>query len=299
MKNRLAAPALVIASVLAVSASGAGVSARADEPILRVNGQEVMSWQLKLAEDELGADVAGLPDPVRKQLLAQYLVELQLFAQAAKKAELDKTDDFKQLADYYRLRALRDIYFTEKIRDAVTEADAKAIYDEQIGKMEPEEEVRARHILVKTEEEAKKLLKRIADGEDFAELAKKESQGPSAANGGDLGYFTQGRMVKPFADAAFALKIGEVSEPVKTEFGWHVIKVEDRRKREAPKFEDVKDRVMASLIRAKLQETLAKLRQEAKVEILDESLKESDKKESPAADGAAADKAEEKPKEKE
>lgn len=292
MKHLFSRSALFLVSALAVTALWPAAPVQAEEPLARVNGHDITPSQMKLAEDELGADVAGLPEQVRKQLLVQYLVELQLLAEAAQKADLEKTEQFTQLAAYYRLRALRDIYFANKIRDAVSEAEAKAIYDREIGQIKPETEVRARHILVKTEDEAKKLLKRIADGADFAELAKKESKGPSAANGGDLGYFTQGRMVKPFADAAFALKVGEVSEPVKTEFGWHVIKVEDRRQRQAPKFEDVKDRVMASLIRAKLQETLAALRKDAKVEILDESLKEKApaKKEASGADDKAADK---------
>ena len=151
----------------------------------------------------------------------------------------------------------------------------RAAYDEQIGKLKPEAEVHARHILVKTEDEAKDLVKQLRAGADFNELAKKSSDGPSSHTGGDLGYFARGQMVKTFEDAAFALEPGQISDPIKSEFGWHVIKVEDRRNRPAPSFEEVKDQITASLIQAQLKDTVQKLRSSASVDIIDPELKKA------------------------
>jgi peptidyl-prolyl cis-trans isomerase C len=169
------------------------------------------------------------------------------------------------------------------VRDAVTEAQAKTAYDEQIAKVVPEPEVRARHILVKTEQEAKDLVKQLKAGADFVELAKKSSDGPSAQTGGDLGYFARGQMVKPFEDAAFALKAGEISAPVQTEFGWHVIKVEDKRNRPVPQFDEVKDELIASLVQNQLKTVVQGLRGTAKVEIVDPELKKAIEEDARAA----------------
>jgi len=161
------------------------------------------------------------------------------------------------------------------VREAVTEAQAKAAYDEQIAKLAPEPEVRARHILVKTEQEAKDIVKQLKAGADFTELAKKSSDGPSAQTGGDLGYFSRGQMVKPFEDAAFSLKPGQISDPVQTEFGWHVIKVEDKRNRPLPTFDEVKEQLMASLVQNQLKTVVQTLRGSAKIDIVDPELKKA------------------------
>jgi len=206
-------------------------------------------------------------------LVMQYVVELNLLADAARAAGLDQTEDYKRLARYYELRALRDVFFQREVREKLTDEALKQLYDERIGNAEPEPEVKARHILVETEDEAKAIVEKLEGGADFAELAKAESTGPSSANGGDLGFFTKDQMVGPFAEAAFAMQTGEVSAPVKTRFGWHVIKVEDKRDRQPPKFADIKDRLEGALVRQQLQQRMAELRDAAKIEILDESLK--------------------------
>ncbi len=245
-----------------------------DKVVARVDGTDITRGQLALAEDELGPDLAQLPPETRQQLILQYVVELTLLADAAREAGLDQSKEYQRLARYYELRALRDVFFQEEIRANVTDEAAQQLYDERIGSAEPEPEVRARHILVETEDEAKAIIQKLNDGADFAELAKEESTGPSASNGGDLGFFTKEQMVTPFSEAAFAMEAGQVSEPVKTRFGWHVIKVEDKRDREPPKFADVKDRLKSSLVRQRLQQRMAELREGASIEILDESLKQ-------------------------
>jgi peptidyl-prolyl cis-trans isomerase C len=216
-----------------------------------------------------------LPAEARRRVLVEYLVEAHLFAEAAGKNQLGSGREFEERLAYYKLRALRDTFYEKKVRDAITEAQAKTAYDEQIAKIVPEPEVRARHILVKTEQEAKDLIKQLKGGADFVELAKKSSDGPSAQTGGDLGYFARGQMVKPFEDAAFTLKAGEISAPVQTEFGWHVIKVEDKRNRPVPQFDEVKDQLMASLVQNQLKTIVQGLRGTAKVEIVDPELKKA------------------------
>ncbi|MFY9639590.1 MAG: peptidylprolyl isomerase [Rhodomicrobium sp.] len=244
-------------------------------PVARVNGSEITEAELSFAEAEVGSEIAGLPIEARRRVLLEYLVEAHLFADAAAKNQLGTGKEFEERLAYYKLRALRDTFYEKKVREAVTEAQAKAAYNEQIAKLAPEPEVRARHILVKTEQEAKDLVKQLKAGADFNELAKKNSTGPSADSGGDLGYFSRGQMVKPFEDAAFRLKPGEVSGPVQTEFGWHVIKVEDKRNHPVPPFDEVKDQLMASLIQNQLKTVVQGLRSAAKVEVVDPELKKA------------------------
>jgi peptidyl-prolyl cis-trans isomerase C len=263
-------------------------SAIAADPVARVNGLDITEAEVAFAEAEVGAEIAGLPEESRRRVLVEYLIEAHLFAQAAEKAKLGEGKEFQERLDYYKLRALRDVFYEKQVRDAVTDAQAKAIYDEQISKLTPEPEVRARHILVKTEQEAKDIIAELKKGADFTELAKKSSDGPSAQTGGDLGYFSRGQMVKPFEDAAFALEKGQIADPVQTEFGWHVIKVEDKRDRPLPSFDEVKDQLVASLIQNKLRTVVQDLRTSAKIEITDPELKKAIDEEAKAAAEEAA-----------
>ncbi|NJM34919.1 MAG: peptidylprolyl isomerase [Rhodomicrobium sp.] len=228
---------------------------------------------MKFAEAEIGAELAGVPAESRRRVLMEYLVEAHLMAAAAEKDKLADGAAFEQRMKYYRLRAMRDSYFEQKIRDAVPEAEAKALYDERVKSLPQQQEVRARHILVKTEDEAKTVAEELKKGGDFAELAKKYSQDRGGAAGGDLGYFTRGQMVPAFEEAAFKLEKDKISDPVQTEFGWHILKVEDKRDRQPPSFEEVKDQITASLIQAKLQAAVQDLRDNGKIEILDAELK--------------------------
>jgi len=250
--------------------------ANPDEVVARVDGTPITRSQLDLAQDELGPDLGQLPSETRDEVVLQYVVELTLLADAAREAGLEDTEQYKRLSRYYELRALRDVFFQQEIRDNITDEAAQKLYDERIGSAAPEPEVRARHILVETEDAAKAVIQELNDGADFAELAKEKSTGPSASNGGDLGFFAKEQMVTPFAEAAFKMDAGEISEPVKTRFGWHVIKVEEKRDREPPKFADVKERLKSSLIRQQLQSRMSDLRGAANVEILDESLKQDE-----------------------
>lgn len=255
--------------------------------VAKVNGQDITEAEIEFADAEIGSELAGVPDDRRRRLLVEYLIEAHLMAEAAEKSGLAKGEDFEARVKYYRLRAVRDAYFEKQVRDAVPDSEAKALYDERVKNLPNQQEVRARHILVETEDEAKNIRKELESGGDFAELAQKYSKDRGGQDGGDLGYFTRGQMVKPFEDAAFSLATGVLSEPVKSDFGWHIIKVEDKRDREPPAFEQVKDQIASSLIQSKLQALVQGLRADAKIELVDASLKTPEEVAAENGDSAA------------
>ena len=281
------------AALLAVAVAFASPAWAAPNPnsvLATVNGIEITDSELVFAEAEIGQELAGVAPENRRRVLVEYLTEAHLMAEAAEKAQLGAGPDFDARMKYYRLRALRDAYFEKKVRDAVTAEAAKTLYDDRVKGVPVQQEIRARHILVKTEDEAKNLAKEIAGGADFGEMAKKHSQDQGGEGGGDLGYFTRGQMVKQFDEAVFALDAGKVSAPVQTEYGWHLIKVEDKRDRKPPSFEEVKDQITASLVQAKLQSTVRDMRGSAKIEIVDPDLKKLVEAEAAAAAAAKAGK---------
>lgn len=285
-------PIAIAALLFAASILAGPASAAPETVVAKVNGDDITEAQLAFAEAEIGSELAGVPAESRRRVLVEYLIEAHLMADAAEKAKLSDSKEFEARLKYYRLRALRDSYFEKQIRDSVPEAEAKALYDERVKSLPAQEEIRARHILVKTEEEAKKVAAEIAGGADFGEAATKYSQDRGGQGGGDLGYFARGQMVKSFEDAAFALEKDKISEPVQTEFGWHILKVEDKRNRQPPSFEEVKEQITASLIQSKLQATVQDLRKNGNIEIVDAELKKAAEAEAKAAEEAEATPAE-------
>lgn len=240
----------------------------------RVDGRDITDGDLKMAESELGPNLSQVPAEQRNFVLVQYLIENGLLSSAGEKAGLGTGADFDKRIAYYKTRALRDAFFDKNVFGAVSEADAKAFFDKKVAEIPPVEELRARHILVEKKEEADELVTKIKAGGDFAALAKEKSKDTgSGANGGDLGFFGKGQMVKPFEDAAMALKAGEVSAPVQSQFGWHIIKMEEKRNKPLPAFDAVKERVLTDLTRKKAEEIVLALRKAAKIEFVDEALK--------------------------
>ena len=261
-----------------------------DVVVARVNGVEIKQSDLDFAASDVGARLANLPVEDRKRVLLQYVIESELMAGAGQTDSLDKADGFQARVKYHERRALRDAFFDVKITGAVSEADAKKIYDAQIGEVKPEQEMHVRHILVETEAEAKEIAERLNKGEDFAAVAKEKSKDP----GGDLGFVGPGEMLKPAEDAAFALEVGQISGPVQTQFGWHIFKVEEKRNRPLPTFDQVKGAIVAQLVQAKAQQVVSGLRDSAKIEVIDPELKKSMDAalaRSGAAPGAAPDNA--------
>ncbi len=250
------------------------VAGMADKKIIAtVDGVEITENDLKFLELEIGQDMRNIPPAQRRMVLIEFLIENQVLVNAAEKKELAKTNEFTKRQKYYRKRILRDIYVEKFVRGKISDEEAKKAYDEQVKKIKPQKQIRASHILVKTEKEAKDIHAQLKKGGDFAKLAKEKSTGPSKANGGDLNFFGTGQMVPAFEKAAFALKKGEISEPVKTQFGWHVIKKTDERESPIPAFDLVKTRLIQSLQQQKAQKAIRDLRSAAKVEITDAKLK--------------------------
>ncbi len=268
--TRLWAGALLAASLLpAIPAAFAE-----DKPVATVNGRAITEADLAFADSEIGSDFGSLPAETKRRYLVEFLIETNLFAAAAETDKLASGENFDKRVAYMRQRAARQAYFDAKVKGGVSEAAAKGFYDDQVKMLKTEEEVQARHILVGSEDQAKDLADKIAKGGDFAALAKENSvDAGSKENGGMLGYFGKGQMVPQFEQAAFALEKGAVSKPVQSQFGWHIIKVEDKRQKPPPTFEQVKDQIMGSLMKSQAQTVLAGLRKSAKVEYFDEAMK--------------------------
>ena len=255
--------------------------------LARVNGSEIHESDLKLAEDELGPSLPAQMDPATKrENIMNYLIDMKVVAKAADDRKLGDSDDFKRHLEFARQRLLMDTMLNVDGKAALTDDAEHKVYDDAVKQIAAEPEVHARHILVETEDEAKQVVEELKKGADFAELAKKKSKDPGASDGGDLGFFTKDQMVPEFSAAAFSLEPGKISDPVKSQFGWHVIKVEEKRNRKPPDFEQVKPQIESYLTRKAQGATVEKLRAEAKVERLDQPAAKPDA--APAAKPDAA-----------
>jgi peptidyl-prolyl cis-trans isomerase C len=255
---------------------GGSVANAEDKVIAKVNGKTITEADMRLAEAEIGSDLGSLPPATRRRVLVEFLIENQLFADAAEGQKLASGAAFNERMQYWRRRSLRDSYFDTTVKDTVSDADARKFYDAQIGGKTGEEEVRARHILVESKEKAREVFEKLAHGSDFAALAKEYSKDPGSKDqGGELGFFARGQMVPQFEEAAFKLQKGEVSEPFQSQFGWHIVRVDERRQRAAPPFEAVKDRLVAAMIHKKAQQIAGDLRGKAQIEYIDPEIKSS------------------------
>src|SRR5580698_199415 len=250
----------------------AGLPVRAeDNPVLaKVNGSEIRQSDLNLAEEELGPSLAQMDPATKKENVLSFLIDMKIVSKEAEDKKIADRDDFKTRLAFARNRLLMDNLLAVEGKAATTDENMKKVYEDAAKQITGEQEVHARHILVETEDEAKAIEEELKKGADFAELAKKKSKDPGAADGGDLGFFTKEQMVPEFSAAAFALEPGKISDPVKTQFGWHVIKVEEKRNRKAPDFEQVKAQVKTYVTRKAQADYVAKLLETAKIERLDQ-----------------------------
>jgi peptidyl-prolyl cis-trans isomerase C len=260
---------LPAASGCSKNSSSEAPASASDPVIARVNGVDIKQSDLALAEEDVGADMQAASPEAKREHLISYLADIIMVTQAADKKNIADNPDFKRRLAFLRSKLLMGYELQQEAKTALTDEALKQTYDEAVKSMSGQEEVRARHILVEGEDEAKAILEQLKGGADFAKLAKEKSKDPGAAEGGDLGYFTKDQMVPEFADVAFKMYPGQLSNPVKTQFGWHVIKVEDKRIKQPPEFEKVKDQIEAYLARKAQSDFIAKLRQSAKVERLD------------------------------
>ncbi|MEL6375224.1 MAG: peptidylprolyl isomerase [Pseudomonadota bacterium] len=267
--------ALGLATVGGVSAADVAQAQSPSKKVVAiVNGQKITEAEMRWADNEIGNDLGRLPPDTKRRVLLEYLIENQLFAEQAQSDNLGKDPSFDERMRYWKRRTLRDVYFDKSIRASVSDADVRKVYDVRVKQIKPRELVRARHILVPKEADAKDIIERLNRGDDFAALAKELSTDNGSKNrGGMLGAFGRGQMVPPFEKAAFALKKGEISDPVKSRFGWHVIKLEGRQTQPPPSFEVVKERLKLQMMHRKAQEMATALRKKAKIEYLDPKIK--------------------------
>ncbi len=261
-----------ISPVLAQNASYKDMVQKApynEQVVATVNGKSISVGDLVLAEEELFAMIGDMPQDQRMQALVGFLVDRSLASEAAKAAGISVNDpDVQVRLAFYTEKALQEIYVERQVAGAVSDEKVSAFYQVEIASKKPVEEVRARHILVASEDEAKKIVAELKAGADFEALAKEKSTGPSGPSGGDLGYFTADQMVPEFSAASFKLKPGGISEPVKTQFGWHVIKLEDKRTQPVPAFNDIAPQITDHLMRQAQAKVYEELREEAKIEFI-------------------------------
>jgi peptidyl-prolyl cis-trans isomerase C len=260
-----------MAAVSTPAAAQAAAAPKSEGPVVaKVNGVEIREGDIKLAEEDIGQQMAQVPPESKRDYLVTYMGDMILLTQAAEAKKINETDDFKQQLEFTRKKLLMAKLLDAEAKAASTDEAMHKIYDDATKQMKPEEEVHARHILVETEDEAKAVKDELQKGADFADLAKSKSKDPgAAAEGGDLGFFSKDQMVPEFADAAFKLDKGQTSDPVKSPFGWHIIQVEEKRTRPVPDFEQVKPQLESFVARKAQSEYLAKLREGAKIERLD------------------------------
>jgi peptidyl-prolyl cis-trans isomerase C len=257
--------ALALIAALALFAAPAS-RAQQDPVVARVDGTEIHESDLAIAEEDLAGNMQQMPPEAKRDYLITFAADMMLVAKAAEAKNIADNPDFKRRLAYARTKLLMEQLLQTEAKAAITPEAMRKVYDEAIGQVKKEPEVRARHILVETEDEAKAVLAELKKGTDFAELAKSKSKDPGSADGGDLGYFTKEQMVPEFAEAAFKLEKGAISDPVKSQFGWHIIKVEDKRDRQPPEFDKVKDQIEQYLVRRSQAEMITKLRAAAKID---------------------------------
>jgi peptidyl-prolyl cis-trans isomerase C len=238
-----------------------------DPVVVRVNGAEIHRSDVIAAQHALPAQYRSIPLSAIYPALLKQMIATMLSVQAARVSGLDKEPVVVQRIKSFEARILEDAFIGRILAQRVTDDALRARHEKSSKTTGEEEQVRARHILVKTKAEADQIIKEIANGADFEDMARKKSTGPSGAKGGDLGFFTRGAMVKPFSEAAFALKAGQVTpNPVQTRFGFHVIKLVERRKSAAPTFAEARDKLHAEMSKEVVQEIVAGLRANAKIE---------------------------------
>jgi peptidyl-prolyl cis-trans isomerase C len=260
--------ALALAALLL--APSAAPRAQDDPVIARVNGIDIRQSDIALADEEVGGTMPAMPPEQKREYLITYLTDVIILSQAAEQQKYGDHPEVKRQLAFERNKVLMEALLQNAAKAAETDSEMHKVYDEAVKEMGTEQEVHARHILVESEAEAKAIEAELKKGADFAEEAKKKSKDPGAANGGDLGYFTKDQMVPEFSEAAFKLDKGQISDPIHTQFGWHIIKVEDKRVKPTPPYEEVKSQVQNYIARRAQSQLVDSLRKTAQIERLDQ-----------------------------
>jgi peptidyl-prolyl cis-trans isomerase C len=289
--------ALVAAgAVMLFAASGlAFAQAPAGDPVVaKVTGVDIHQSDIALADEDIGQNVPVKDEQGKRDYLINYLTDMILLSKAAEAKKVPDSAEFKRRIAFARNKALMETMLQDESKAALTDANLHKVYDDATKQMGAEQEVHARHILFRVanptddaaskaaEAKVKSVIDRVKKGEDFTKIANELTEDPSGkTNGGDLGYFTKEQMVPEFSDVAFKLDKGQISDPVKTQFGWHVLKVEDKRQRQAPAFDTVRDQVENFAVRKAQVDLVTKLRADAKIERMDKPAEQAKPAEQP------------------
>ena len=263
--------ALVGALTAGMAYAGVSLAQTVEDPIIAtVNGEAILNSDLTMFYNSLPQQYRQVPMVSLYEQLLEGLIESRLLAQEARKAGLMDDPTVKRRLAYITNDLLQRSYLDQLLAVEITEERMRALYEATIANQQGAEEVNARHILLEEEAAARAVIAELDKGVDFASLAQERSTGPSGPNGGDLGYFTREQMVAPFAEAAFALQPGEYTkQPVKTQFGWHVIKLENRRDSPAPTYEESQAALSRQVGKEYTLEFMAKLLAGAEIERFD------------------------------
>jgi len=261
-----------------ISPASADTAESAEAPMIKLGNPVVAKVN---GEDILRSDVfnfiSGLPEQVRQMpiqtlfpLALEQVVNNRVINAKAGNAQLGADPEVEQLVTQAKDQIVRNVFIDRQIDAQITQKKLLSAYQDLLEELGDIEETKARHILVESEEKAREVIAKLDEGGNFEELAKEYSTGPSAENGGELGWFAKNEMVPEFAEAAFAMEPGSHStDPVQTQFGWHVIEVEERRTRPEPEFEAVKPQLEAQLRQEVLQDLVADWQKEAKIKKFD------------------------------
>lgn len=240
--------------------------------VANVNNEEISLETMIHAMNELPPEIQAQPFMSYYEDLLERVIDIKLFAQEGKKMKLDEEPSVITAIDFVIEQVLMQAFLSKYVQENIKEENLKASYNNFIADETSREEIKASHILMDTESEAIDVINMLNDGDDFAELAKNKSTGPSGPSGGDLGWFKRGQMVPPFEKAAFSLNKNEITQrPVQTQFGWHVIKIFDKRIPEAPSYENMKSKLIKDLERKIVSKKIQDLRNDALIEKLSSS----------------------------
>ncbi|MDR3474793.1 MAG: peptidylprolyl isomerase [Devosia sp.] len=262
----------------AAPAAGAAAQPAPIDPktvLATVGDHNITEADLEIAGSEMQQQMQQqqVPQPMARAYVLEALINLALVSNAARDAKVDQSADYQQLKSYFDDRALQRVFLSQQIAPQITSDTLKAAYNDYVKAFQPQDEIHARHILVKTEAEAKDIEQQLAAGAKFEDLAKaKSTDTGSAANGGDLGFFGKGQMVKQFEDAAFALKVGAVSAPVQSQFGWHIIRVDETRKTQPAPFEQMTQQLQQQLFTKAFDAIIVGAKAKAAVTVKDSGL---------------------------
>ena len=240
--------------------------------VANVNNEDISLETMIHAMNDLPPEIQSQPFMSYYEDLLERVIDIKLFAQEGKKMKLDEEPSVRAAIDFVIEKVLMQAFLSKYVQENIKEENLKASYNNFIADETSREEIKASHILIDTESEAIDVINMLNDGDDFAELAKNKSTGPSGPSGGDLGWFKRGQMVPPFEKAAFSLNKNEITQrPVQTQFGWHVIKIFDKRIPEAPSYESMKNKLIQDLERKIVSKKIQDLRNDALIEKLSSS----------------------------